>query len=578
MAQFDLIKKEAFEAVVDVLQTNDAQVQSTINTASALAAVDLQRGFVGDNDLDQLPPVGGSADGDLSWYLSNNKVFQLIQLSSGSWVDFGKPLATSPKPFLSESPEWNGTLHVNNPVISGTTENADESYPPAFLDNTAVDGKYYIALKSNFKLFAFSSVDGETWIEEGVLLDKGTGGTFYDSRLQGAVWRYDSASSTYHLYFGATSVANPNDQVIGHATSATVLGTYTVDASPVYDGSDTQDNLGVALNFISLGDVKIIDGEWVFYFAGNNYDGSDFTDGMIFVATGTSWTDINARNICFTVNDLNDLRDDIDVTFVQDPTIIRYNNSYIMCFTAGRVEDIAKERYLHTAVGSKYDFNPTRSVILETGPVDSWYENRVYGADFAVKQDGEYLTPLLFDGEIPMFFAGHGLTGSPNDNDGLTGLITFSSIPNPSILPVLPAKKENRIIEWTPTINWTTDTEARKNFYYKKTGGECTLYIDYQFTSSDVSTADAKISGLPFAHNPNLTILGTSTSVYLPGASIDGGSLQLTAIIAIDEGELVITIRQKKDDGTVDTIDINQIGNLAGTVTMAFQISYLTEN
>lgn len=103
MAQFDLIKKEAFEAVVNALQTNDDLVQETITdsqeavaqleaamaTVASLTPVTFQRGFAGDDDLTVVPVTAGAVEDDISWFLDRG-LFKLIRLESGSWEEFGE--------------------------------------------------------------------------------------------------------------------------------------------------------------------------------------------------------------------------------------------------------------------------------------------------------------------------------------------------------------------------------------------------------------------------------------------------------------------------------------------------------
>lgn len=425
MATFDLVKKEAFEEVVEALQTNDAQVQSTINTASALAAVDLQRGFVGDNDLDQLPPTGGSSNDDISYYLKNNKTFQLIQLVGGSWEDFGKPLTTSPNPPLSDGLKWVGTKHVNNPIVAGSSNDADQFYPPEIFKDP-VSGKFYLYAKTGGKIYQFRSDDGKTgWTEVGLVLDKGTGSDFDVTRIEFCVVRY--IAGTYHMLY----TGEKNDVTeIGHATSDSVENIPYTKQGSVYDGSDAFAAFGMELNYFEIGDVKIIDGEYIFYIRGALQIGSSFLNSVIFCATGTAIDDINARNVIFTASDVNGIhRNEVNQS-LQDPSVFEYNNGYIMLFTAGRsgVDDY-NERAVYAAFGGPYDFTPVRTPVIEVGAEGAWDDRRVYNTSIPCVQDGKFTTPVLIDEELPVYFAGHD-TGLTGNNQGQTGLILFSEIPD----------------------------------------------------------------------------------------------------------------------------------------------------
>ena len=425
MATFDLIKKEAFEEVVDALETNDAQVQSTINTASALAVVDLQRGFVGDNDLDQLPPTGGSSEGDLSWYLSGNKVFQLIQLDSGSWVDFSKPLKTAPKPPLSNDLTWVGTKHANNPIVAGSTNDADQFYPPEVFKDP-VSGKFYLFAKTGGKIYQFRSDDGKTgWTEIGLVLDKGSGSDFDVTRIEFCIVRY--IAGTYHMLY----TGEKNDVTeIGHATSDAVENIPYTKQGSVYDGSDAFDAFGMELNYFEIGDVKIIDSEYIFYIRSGLQIGNQFFNPVIFCATGTAIDDINARNVIFTGEDVNGIHRNEPTQSLQDPTVFEYNDSFIMLFTAGRsgVDDY-NERAVYAAWGGPYDFTPVRTPVIKVGAEGAWDDRRVYNTSIPFVQDGKFTTPVLIDEKLPVYFAGHD-TGLTGNNQGQTGLMLFSEIPD----------------------------------------------------------------------------------------------------------------------------------------------------
>lgn len=432
MAEVEVLKKsevqaaiDAYNAAKDSLETSDAQVQSTINTSSALAAVDLQRGFVGDNDLDQKPPTGGSSEGDLSWYLSGNKVFQLIQLNSGSWVDFGKPLASSPTPPLSDNLKWVGTKYVSNPIVSGSSNDADQFYPPEIFKDP-VSGKFYLFAKSGGKIYQFKSDDGKTgWTEVGLVIDKGTGGDFDVTRIEFCIVRY--IAGTYHMLY----TGEKNDVTeIGHATSNAVENIPYTKQGSVYDGSDAFAAFGMELNYFEIGDVKIIDGEYIFYIRSGLQVGSTFLNPVIFCATGTAIDDINARNIIFTAEDVNGIHRNEVTKSLQDPTVFEYNNSYIMLFTAGRsgVDDY-NERAIYAAYGGPYDFTPVRTPVIEVGAEGEWDDRRVYTPSVPCIQDGKFTTPVLIDGLLPIYFAGHD-TGLTGNNQGQTGLMLFSEIPD----------------------------------------------------------------------------------------------------------------------------------------------------
>lgn len=432
MSTKEVMKKSSVQTVLDAansaieqLETNDAQVQSTINTASALAAVDLQRGFVGDNDLDELPPSGGSSEGDLSWYLSGNKVFQLIQLDSGSWVDFGKPLVAGPKPPLSENLKWVGEKYVNNPVVAGSSNDADQFYPPEIFKDPG-NGKFYLFGKSGGKIYLFRSDDGKTgWTEIGLVIDKGTGSDFDVTRIEFSCVRY--IDGTYHLLY----TGEKNDVTeIGHATSDGVENLPYTKQGSVYDGSDAFSNLGMELNYFEIGDVKIIDGEYIFYIRSGLQIGSTFLNPVIFCATGTAIDDINARNVIFTGEDVNGIHRNEITQSLQRPSVFEYNNTFIMLFTAGRsgVDDY-NERAVYAAYGGPYDFTPVRAPVIEVGEQGEWDDRRVYTAVVPVVQDGKFTTPVLIDDKLAVYFAGHD-TGVTGNNQGQTGLILFSEIPD----------------------------------------------------------------------------------------------------------------------------------------------------
>ncbi|MEQ9309682.1 MAG: hypothetical protein RLN90_09520 [Balneolaceae bacterium] len=87
------MKKSSVQTVLDAanfaiqtLETNDEQVQATINASVALAPVTFPR-ILGD-DLSSIPGTSGAVENDISYYIPNNSLLQLLRLESGTWEDF----------------------------------------------------------------------------------------------------------------------------------------------------------------------------------------------------------------------------------------------------------------------------------------------------------------------------------------------------------------------------------------------------------------------------------------------------------------------------------------------------------
>jgi len=96
---YNAAKADLIESISNI-ETSDAQVQalaaqveSAVASASAIATVNFQRGFEGDDDLTVVPVTTGATENDISWYFKNSISFQLVRLESSSWEDFSQPIS-----------------------------------------------------------------------------------------------------------------------------------------------------------------------------------------------------------------------------------------------------------------------------------------------------------------------------------------------------------------------------------------------------------------------------------------------------------------------------------------------------
>lgn len=310
---------------------------------------------------------------------------------------------------------WIPSKHPNNPVVAGTVAKRDDQfYPPApFI---GPDGTYYLIGKSNPDLVGFSSPDGVTWTEQGVVLESGSGDDWDKDKLEYTVVRYDPVTELYHLYY----IGFP-DEGIGHATSSNPMGPYTKDVgNPLYTVSDFNSDFGRTSLGLQIGDVIKVGDEFVFYCVSRESS----SRYQMFVATGSDWDDINGRNLMFHGADTplgsNDL-------LLQGPNVIRHGSTFVMVYTAGRNSPVLGERQLYSAVGGPYHFVPVDGLVMPVGSSGAWDDRRVYISQWLKRQDGEYLTPHLVNDKYRMYYSGHSIDG--NVNLGLTGLVEFDEIP-----------------------------------------------------------------------------------------------------------------------------------------------------
>lgn len=369
-------------------------------------------------------------------------------------------LVSGPFPNLSDTPKWNGVKSASNPIISGTSGLSNQAYPPGSLYDP-VSGKFYIIVKSDGDLYLFRSNDGKTeWTEVKKVLSKGTSGQWDEGKLEYSVFRYDSRTGTYHILYTARD--SSTTWAIGHATSSTVEGDYTKQGM-IYDGSDTSSTLGISLNYFELGDLKRVNGEFIFYLVGGQDEGGRLQNRLIFCATGTDFDDINARNIIFTYQDVNHLREE-EVTVLQDCSVFKWKGAIYMLFTAGIDGDVLARKHVYAAKGDLYNFEVLTDVVIDnTGEDGTWEEREVYNPEVLLKSDDEYLEPLMVGDSYLVYYAGHDLSNETG-NKGLTGLIEFDSFPMPYALSSERVKKQDFHVENLGDDEFETVFLDRKNF------------------------------------------------------------------------------------------------------------------
>lgn len=355
---------------------------------------------------------------------------------------------------------WQPEKHPSNPVICGTTGDTDQSYPPSVIK---VDGTYYGVMKSGGTIYGFSSPDGVNWTQQGVVMSKL--GTWDSSKLEYSLLRYDPDTSTYHLYFSGVGTYT---QAIGHATSSSPLSGYVRDVTdPLYIPSDWTADInktGYEADAVYITDIIYYDDQYIFYGVATLTDGRN----IIWAGTGNDWDDINATHIIFDEYEIDLGR---DVTLLQTPSVIRYQNTFIMQFTAGINNDQANERSLFSAYGGPFQFTPVDGKVLEVGASDTWEDRRVYAAQWLKEQDGTYLDPEMVSGKVRLYYSGHTVAGNPSENQGCTGLAEFSNIP---YVPGMAHAKNNLLYPYI-TVDETDNSvlfNSLNNNYAKLTFGK----------------------------------------------------------------------------------------------------------
>ena len=330
---------------------------------------------------------------------------------------------------------YNVTNYVNNPILNGTSDSTTESYVGDMLlddDNTIVSCcKAQDSVTGDVRIYIFRGNDVDSLIEVNKLIFPLA--NFPVDEI-GSI-RIRKEGLNYHFIVrrqvnGSIGGSGLRDICVLTTTDITTsiqtwtqtLGMITPSMIP-FESSGTG-NWGL----MTPSDLFKYQGKYYFIaICGNLLDYAMLfeSDSML---SGYSYV-----KTLFSVNEarwLNTLRNDNDINLVQGCSVIKEGNKYRCVVTIGsESNDTPNERYIIAGEGSTpFDFEFKKTVLHQSGALNTYSERRVYDSIFWKKNDGEWLEPEVYSGKNWISYAGHSLNssiGQPWQSEGKLSLISF---------------------------------------------------------------------------------------------------------------------------------------------------------
>lgn len=482
--------------------------------------------------------------------------------------------------YYGDSATWRSLKEFANPVISGTTYKNNQSYPPVVVYDES-DSTYYAYVGSTqTRIVAFSSPDGITWTEEGIMLntaDANVGTTYIFPILM------IKDGSNYILFYVNNASLVTVNYLVRTATSTSPLGPFTPNGV-FYNATDF--NLSTVGAVCSPNGVIISDavkvGSTYYWFGTSN----DFGRNEVWYGTSNSiGTKPTAQAVLFKGTDPDYTRN-----LLQAPRVFKTAWGWVMTFTTGYQGQNLNERYVKAAyctTANPTSFTLVEGTVLNTGSAGQWDERRVYNSIMLKKFADDSFQDLVRIGpNYAIYYSGHDLTV----NEGLTGLAYMSRIPTLTKAPPATPGTYNRdagVYAISGGLIWM---EADDNCYYTSTNlvyqNNNKFNEHYAITSTDglqptyVTNAVKGKPALSFSSGNKMFYgnLGSAVAAGLTPASftiftvISIASLAADAFIcgglsAAGSNPSVVDIIRVKSDGAVRCFVGDGSGNLTITDT-----------
>lgn len=320
---------------------------------------------------------------------------------------------------------WAFTKSASNPLIQKTYDagagTQREFYPPTIIRDEA---NYRIIGKNNNEVWGFTSVDGETWVETGKLIAKGSAASWDAGQCTPAYFYKDG--STYKILFNAYGDDGVLDYGQGIATASSWGTSWTKGVSnPINTVAPYNTANGTSFVGVVLSSVIKVGSTWYFFGIVHN---QAFTDVALAYGTSDSFDTPRITTKICTLSDLG-----TSYTWLQSPDVFKHptTGEYILTFTMGlRLNDATTDTQSVYAIYSgrtdlpiftEQGFRPYPIMICDT---TKDYENsQNYAAHWHRDIEGN-----LLDGPYKFYYGGHQNTATPTYT-GVTCLATISTIP-----------------------------------------------------------------------------------------------------------------------------------------------------
>lgn len=348
------------------------------------------------------------------------------------------------KSYVNQIVKWPAaTADPGNPVITSSEFGLPQAYIPTVYQNGDTT---FVAVKHHSRIRVFSSTDdGDTW-DGGTVVLTPVASTFYSSKIEGNLIRWNPDSSKYEVLFSAKGNLGSNYWAMGYGQMNCSLCPVTnikLVNSLQIPGGTKNDSIFTDLGLTSTG--LILSGDIVKDTTRTDslimpavvfdYDGTTFNEVTMVLFTASTMDSMTVNSIVAEVSDFKGIRSGINVNFLQGGSIFQVNeegkNGFVMTITAGTQKDQLAERYIYAGFGSTpFDIKFSPEPILKTGTSGSWDERRVYQSVWHKNPRSDWnVLDTAGIGKYRLYVSGHDL-GEASGNLGVLGIFDYGYIPD----------------------------------------------------------------------------------------------------------------------------------------------------